>query len=621
MKNTLLRIAVLSVAVPFCIALYGKEKNMKAEVVNTRLYGFVGERVDDCIRHRIMDQPLDDLIAPFKYQDEEQGRWASEFWGKWVQGAMASFQYNGDPLLYSKIREAQLKLMECQLPNGYIGDYPSEKETTGWDVWGRKYTLLGLIKWYRISGDKQALKAARRLLDYTLSQIGPGKKSIFQCGFYRGMPPASILEPVMFLYNETHDERYLDFAKYIVRHGEEDGGPQLLAKADVPVAQRFPLSPGQNWWSWENGQKGYEMMSCYIGMLELYKVTGQTELLDAACKAWQHILEEEINITGGACSKECWFNGKALQTHPASHTMETCVTFTWMQFCERLYELTGESKYADQFELTAYNALMASMKNDGTQIVKYVPLEGYRREGEHQCDVPMNCCNANGTRAFAMIPRFIYTMRNSERIDVNLYIPSETTVRVGKNVLVLKQETLYPQSGEVDLVIQDIQGKQDTIACQIALRVPQWSEKTKIEVNGVLEMHAKPGLYCVLTRSWKKGDRIRISLDMLPHLHRQQHMLAVTRGPIVMARDSRFSEGFVDEVISLVESDERVSLSPIDAPENVWIAFKLSVRTGTYQDSLEDNKEIILCDFASAGNTWDERNRYKVWLPELYVPQ
>lgn len=621
MKNILKHTCVLCVAAVLCLPASAKSKNADIEIQNVHLRGYVGKRIDDCVRHRVMGQQVEDLIAPFRQQDETQGRWASEFWGKWVQGAIASFQYNKAPELYSKIRESQQLLMDCQLPNGYIGDYVPEKETTGWDIWGRKYTLLGLLKWYRLSGDKKALKAACRLLDYTLTQVGPDKKSIYQCGLYRGMPPASILEPVMFLYNDTGDDRYLKFAQYIVRSGEEDGGPHLLAKADVPVHKRFPLQSGQMWWSWENGQKGYEMMSCYIGMLELYKVCKNPELLEAACKTWQHILDEEINITGGACSKECWFNGKALQTFPASHTMETCVSFTWMQFCERLLEITGDSKYADQLELTAYNALMASMKHDGTQIVKYVPLEGFRREGEHQCDVPINCCNANGTRAFAMIPRVAYKTRGNERLDVNLFIPSEATLRIGKSVICLKQETHYPQTGESEIIIDKIEGKQQSPIFQIAIRIPQWAVTASIEVNGVPEQEVKPGTYCVLARSWKQNDCIRICLDMTPRLYRQQQKIAVKRGPIVLARDSRFADGFVDEVLVPESTDETVTLTPCPTSENVWMAFKMPVCTGTYQDGPNDRKEIILCDFASAGNTWDERYRYRVWLPELYVPK
>ena len=167
-------VALLAMAaVTLTIAAKGTPKTGVTEI---RLQGYVGHRIDQCIEKRIMGQNADELVLPFRTQKETRGRWASEFWGKWVQGAMSSYRYNHDPELLAKIRDAEEKLMACQLENGFIGDYTPETETTGWDIWGRKYTLLGLLKWYRLSGDKAALKAACRLLDYTMTQVGPAPK-------------------------------------------------------------------------------------------------------------------------------------------------------------------------------------------------------------------------------------------------------------------------------------------------------------------------------------------------------------------------------------------------------------------------------------------------------------
>ncbi|MBQ6192485.1 MAG: glycoside hydrolase family 127 protein [Bacteroidaceae bacterium] len=585
-------------------------------VADVKLHGYVGRRIDQCIEQRVMGQNADELIAPFRAQQETQGRWASEFWGKWVQGAMSAYRYNRDPALLAKIRDAQQKLRACQLPGGFIGDYTPEKETTGWDIWGRKYTLLGLVKWYRLTGDKAALKAACRLLDYTLTQVGPHGKPIYECGYYKGMPPMSILEPVVFMYQETKNERYLDFAKYIAEASESPNGPQLIRKADVPVAFRFPLQPGDTWWSIENGQKGYEMMSCYVGLLELYKMTGETAYMQAAEKTWQHIVEEEINVAGGACSLECWYEGRKLQTHPALHTMETCVTFTWMQFCERLLEMTGNPKYADQIELTMYNALMAAMKWDGSQIVKYVPLEGFRREGEHQCDVRINCCNANGPRAFAMIPRVAYRTPSVARLDINLFIPSEATIKLGKRNIVLRQETSYPEEGVVSIRVNP----DKPVQADIALRIPAWSKHTDVAVNGE-KIEAKSGTYCVISREWKAGDEIRLTLDMTARMVTQDHQAAIVRGPVVLARDTRFRDGFVDECMILPNKDGVVELTRVQSPEKMWMAFTMPVVHGYYYDQAQDRAVVHLCDFASAGNTWDESERYRTWIPLLYIPQ
>jgi DUF1680 family protein len=587
------------------------------EVIDVNLQGYVGSRIDGCLEHRVKAQDTDELLATYFNPRNVNGQWASEFWGKWVQGAIAYYHYSKDPVLYAKIKDSAEKMMSAQQPDGYLGDH--DKATRAgqytWDVWGRKYTLLGLIKYYRLSGDKRALKAACLLLDYTMTEIGPDRKHIWQTGLYRGMPPASILEPVMLLYADTKEERYLKFAQFIVDDCEGEGGPRLVAKCDEPVGKRFPLQPGQAWWSFENGQKGYEMMSCYVGLLELYRATGNTEYLEAARTAYEHVRTEEINVAGGACTQECFYGGHALQTYPAQHTMETCVTFTWMQYSERLLDITGDSRYVDELERTMYNALMASMKADNSQIVQYTPLEGFRREGVHQCGVHINCCNANAPRAFAMIPRVAYRVPAEGRVDVNLYIPSTAKLKCGKRTLTLTQNTEYPRLDVVEMTVMPDKPFDATLA----LRIPGWSARTEVTVNGTPVENVTTGEYCEITRSWTAGDVVRLHFDMPAQLVRLNHMGAIRRGPIVLARDSRFNDGDVDVVLTIPEKNGVVELLPVEnAPAEMWMACGLRVTCGTYADRPVDQQIIHLCDFASACNTWDETVRYRTWLPLLY---
>lgn len=600
-----------------CIGILNAFAAQGNGVKEVKLAGYIGGRIDGCIEKRVLGQSVDELVEPFKAQDETKGRWASEFWGKWIQGAVASYEYNHDPALLEKIKEGERKLIATQLDDGYIGDYDKEHQLHGWDVWGRKYTLLGLVKCYRLTGHKEALEAACKLLDYTISQIGPDSSTpIYKTGYYRGMPPLSILEPVTYLYDETGKPAYLQFAKLIAEQMNSPEGPMLIDKADTPVSQRFVLKPGDSWWSFDNGQKGYEMMSCYIGLLEMYRLTGNSQYLQVALTTWNHILREEINITGGACSLECWYGGHGKQTHPASHTMETCVTFTWMQFCERLLQITGDTKYVDQIERTMYNALMASMKHDNSQIVKYVPLEGFRREGEHQCDVHINCCNANAPRAFAMIPRVTYRVPNKDRIDVNLYMPSQAILQTGKRTFTLTQQTGYPASNEVKITVTP----DKTTQANIALRIPGWTPNAIVKVNGETMKGVASGEYYVINRQWNAGDEITLTMEMPAHLVSLNQSVAIERGPIVYARDSRFNDGFVDEVVTIPNKDGIIQMKTEENGKDMWITVSVPMVRGTYNDASTDTRHIRLCDFASAGSTWDERIRYRVWLPKLYTP-
>ena len=597
----------------FCLgtAVGSAQSTVYSPIKQIKIAGYIGQRIDDCITHRVKAQDVDHLVEPFRHH-EETSRWQSEFWGKWIQGAIASYRYNRDPELYTIIKDAAEKLMATQQPNGYIGNYAPEYQLQQWDIWGRKYTSLGLIAWYDLSGDKKALDAACRLIDHLMTQVGPGKVNIVETGNYVGMPSSSILEPVMYLYNRTKEERFLEFANYIVTQWETPQGPQLISKAiaEIPVANRFPHP--KTWFSQENGQKAYEMMSCYEGLLELYKVTGNPLYLSVVEKTVGHIVREEINVAGSGSAFECWYGGNGRQTQPTYHTMETCVTFTWMQLCNHLLQLTGNSLYADYMETAIYNALMASLKADASQIAKYSPLEGWRHEGEEQCGMHINCCNANGPRAFAMIPQFACQVKD-DCVRVNFYTPLVSNLLLpGKKEVVLKLNTDYPVTDKIEIEVIPVKESEFTLA----LRIPAWSGNTTVAVNGAPEAGILQGAYFPLTRKWKKGDKITLQLDLRARVLEKNEAQAIVRGPLVLARDSRFNDGFVDEASVIVSKDGYVELTPVAAPAFAWMAFTAPVVLGTDLEGNGASRQVHFCDFASAGNTWDKSQRYRVWLPK-----
>src|SRR5690554_4253876 len=328
------------------------------------IQGFVGEKFDASYRNRILAQDVQRLVEPFTTKDEHHC-WQGEFWGKWFTSAVLAYRYNPTPELEEKLKHAVYALMETQTPEGYIGNYAPERRLQAWDIWGRKYCLLGLIAYYDISNDRKVLDAAKKQADFLIGELEEKNASIVKMGNHRGMAASSVLESMCQLYARTGNRKYLDFAEEIVRQWETADGPQLISKASTPVGQRFPKPDSPNWYGWDQGQKAYEMMSCYEGLLELYRLTGNESYREAAEQTWQSIQDTEINIAGSGSAMEAWFSGKELQTAPIAHYQETCVTVTWLKFNQQMLRLTGEAKYADEIERTFYNALLGSMRPDG----------------------------------------------------------------------------------------------------------------------------------------------------------------------------------------------------------------------------------------------------------------
>jgi len=578
-----------------------------------KIDGYLGEKLNLVIEKRIKNQDVDLLIEPFRHKNETH-LWQSEFWGKWIQSAIASYEYNHDPDMLIIIQSAVNKLLATQMPSGYIGNYSDSAQLTQWDIWGRKYTLLGLLAYYDLTGDKAALKGSCRLADNLLTQVGPGRVNIVKTGNYRGMPSSSILEPMVYLYRRTGEKRYLDFAKYIVEQWERPDGPRLISRAlaGTPVSERFPHP--SIWWSYENGQKAYEMMSCYEGLLELYRITGEPAYLKSVEMAVKNIIESEINIAGSGTAFECFYNGAKYQTEPTYHTMETCVTMTWMKLCFNLLRLTENSLYADQIEKSTYNALMASLKGDGSQIAKYSPLGGIRHAGEEQCGMPINCCNANGPRAFMMLPRFA-VMGGQNEIYINLYGQYKSIVPINtKNNVVIEQISEYPVSDKVDVIVNPENSENFTIA----FRIPEWSTNTEITINGIAVTGITSGVYKKITRVWNMSDKIVLKLDLTGRLIALNGYQAILRGPVVLARDTRFADGFIYESAVVKENNGNVDLNPsLKKPDNVWMSFTAPLVLGTdLEGEFRNPLQINFCDFASAGNTWGEESRYRVWIPK-----
>ncbi|RYF98978.1 MAG: hypothetical protein EOO02_17870, partial [Chitinophagaceae bacterium] len=238
----------------------------RAVVIN----GFVGERLRLSAENRVFAQDVARLVEPFRHRDEERC-WQTEFWGKWFTSAVLAYKYHPSDSAMIMLDKAVSDLMETQTSDGYIGNYKPSKLLEQWDIWGRKYCMLGLLAWYDVKKDRKILVAASRVADNLLSDLAAADDVIVTKGNHRGMAASSVLEPLCLLYNAGGNKKYLEAAKKIVAQWETPVGPQLISKASLNVAERFPKPTPSKWFGPEQGQKSYEMMSCYEGLLELYR--------------------------------------------------------------------------------------------------------------------------------------------------------------------------------------------------------------------------------------------------------------------------------------------------------------------------------------------------------------
>ena len=588
--------------------------------INIRLKGPVGKALDRMIENHLAATDIDYITAPFASHNERNGLWRTEFWGKFMHAAEPLCAYSGNAKLRKIIDRGVESILACQEKGtGYIGNYPDElRFGKGWDIWGMKYTLMGLIHNYDGTGNAKALEAAKRLLDHIIAEIGPnGRRGrpLATTGFCAGQPSLSILEPVMWLYNRTKEKRYLDFADYVVGQMDDPKvGPQLITLRDCPVWRRNdPKSEKLVWIGHWNRLKAYEMMSCYQGLVEYYEVTGRKDCLEAAVKSAESIVADEVNLAGGSCSGEHWFHGAIKQHQPFIHLQETCVTITWMRLLEKLSAVTGDAKWGDQFERTFFNAYLGAMKPDGSEFAGYTPLSGYRWHGQHHCRMHTDCCNANGPRGFLSFLRAAARAKGDELV-LDQYASSVVDAKLADGRSVgLDVYTLYPRENWMRLTVRCAG------AYKLKLRIPAWSAKTRVTVNGTEAGGVKCG-YFTLDRTWAVGDAVEVFFDMPVVAHVVDHHVAYTRGPLLLARDSRLEEGDLNEVIrGGVKDGETVAgdllvRSPSDA---IAMTVTVPLPLGSHSENPEGvhSSQVRFCDYASAGSEWRPGNYYRTWFP------
>ena len=615
-------------AVVFSFAFADISADALDNIGKVRLKGHIGERLDKMIKGHIEGIDVDYITAPFLEKTETKGWWQSEFWGKYMHSAVPYAKYSGSPKIAADIKKGVARIIATQEKCGYIGNYPAELRCgEGWDVWGMKYTLMGLLHSYDYTKDADSLDAAKRLCDYVIAEIGPNssrERELWQTGNWSGYASSSILEPVVWLYRRTNDRKYLDFASYIVKGMTEPAkGPRLLdlALKGVSVADRNELGY-KTGMAWEyvckcGRSKAYEMMSCYQGILDYVAAqselsTGDDERLAdlrrAAIMTAEDIVREEINLAGGCACSEAWFHGAKKQHLPYARLQETCVTTTWMRLCERLLEVTDDPKWADELEKTFYNAYLAAMKPDGREFAGYTPLSGNRWHGQHHCYMHTDCCTANGPRGFLCFLREL-CRNNGNTATFNFYASAL--------VQGFDMYSLYPRENTVRIV-SHTEGM-----LKMRLRIPAWSGKTEIKINGVRHKGVQAGSYFLVSRDWKFGDIVEIAFDMPVVAHKLDHAVAFTRGPILLARDSRFADGDMTESFRHgIKDGERIDgFTPVRVPsDDIWMAFSAVLPIGSHHENPEGANwaEVKFCDYASAGNLWRSDNFYRTWFPEEY---
>lgn len=543
-----------------------------------------------------------------------------EMWGKFVRSGCMMYRAFPLPAIRERMREAVAEILTAERSNGSISCTPPEAQPDGpgGDLWERKYALLGLLEYYaQIDRDPAILMSMRRQADAILAQVGPAPMTdVRDLGWSPNRVESStLLEPIMRLHALTGEPRYLAFGKYLVECGGAKGFDLVqLAHDNAPPHLMGGIYP-----------KAYEITSYFEGLADYVRATGDERVRKAVLNYFALVRDRELTIVGNGGADhpyfpkyggETWDDTAREQTNPnIARMMETCTGVTWMKFCSHVLRLTGDCSAAEAIETYVYNGLVGAMRPDGTGFSYTNLLDGVKSTNEgwgyEFNGFLVTCCNLNGPMGLAYIP-YIAVMQSAEGPVVNLYNGLEANALTPSGApLKVSIDTDYPLSGHVRILVSP--AAPETFLMR--LRIPSWSVKTAISVNGALRHgppEVRPGSYFDLRREWHPGDCIELDLDMRCRRiagpcgvnPAANGRAAVASGPVVLTRDEHYDPHFNEPADIVADSDGFIEARRIlPPPAGSRLAFGIPTR----------GDAITMTDYASA-DCWNG-SRIRTWIP------
>jgi DUF1680 family protein len=398
--------------------------------------------------------------------------------GMLLEATSNAYEYSDDEQLKKVMDSLAKALISHQQSSGYVGFHPASEPWSRDDLSSQSEVLLGLTNYYRVTGRDEPLAASRRLANGLIQHLSKGKGAVADA--------REVVRPLLEIYRATNDGRYLTFCR-------------KLSQSSLAELGR------------ENGT--YTFLSFLSGLVDLYQLTGDDAYAKAAVSGWKRVKDDQLAVTGVPFSKEASDSG--------------CLTQAWLRLNIGLLRVLGEARYAEEIERTVYNQLLASQDGDSGKIDPGIPVAGSKAPSSR-----VSPCSA----AISLgITEILETMwgRLGSGVAVLSYQPGRATIRSrGRNAVQLYIESQYPESGSILLHVEP----NHDAKFPLQLLVPWWTKSFKADI-GPTRLQGKPGQFLTLEREWKKGDTVKISIDMTAlTVAEPSHPddIAIQRGPQVL---------------------------------------------------------------------------------------
>jgi len=568
--------------------------------------------------------------------------WIGEQPGKWLEAAILAAEQQGHAELRQKAEEVLKRLVAAQEPGGYLGITDPKvrndlRPLRGMDAYELYFTLHALVTAGERWGSDAALAAAKRLGDFLIATVGPGKAEFFPvpkevtiAGHpeHFGLEGALLAHPMARLACVAGDAKYLGWSQWVASRIDRWSGCGTLSNLDKVADGTLRLNEIQP------NVHAHTLHMNLLGLLEQARATGDKALVRKAMAAWSEIAATRTYVTGGVSVGETY---RAEHDLPNTGSVcETCATMSWLELNARLLELTGDPAHADVIERVLWNHLPAAQTADADGWRYHTPLNGWKPEG---CFTGPDCCSSSGPRILAKVPTFVYG-RTRDGVAINQYVPSTLRTKLASGTdLTIRQATDYPTGEKVEIEVSP--AKPERFA--LRLRLPAWCEKPTVTVNGqpVAERPRREPTFAAVAREWRAGDRVTVTLPMEPRWFAGRRgndgRFCLLRGPLVYALDTVWCDPATRRALVgdaagdpfpglaglLLDAEASgAAITPVETPARAFgPAYRVRVALTDGQRALATmlpfgNIGVWYRDEAERRERTGRRDGYAVWLPE-----
>jgi DUF1680 family protein len=310
------------------------------------------------------------------------------------------------------------------------------------------------------------------------------------------------------------------------------GNPEYLT-----IAQRFshkaimePLAEGRDYL---DGLHANTQVPKIVGFQRVYEATGDTKYRAAAAFFWETVTRTRSFASGGHGDNEHFFAMADFSKHVFSAKgSETCCQYNMLKLTRALFLHDPRAEYADYYERTLYNGILASQDPDSGMATYFQGARPGYMKLYHTTEDSFWCCTGTGMENHVKYRDAIY-FHDGDALYVNLFVPS--SVRWKEKGAVLSQATTFPEAPMTTLRWKLPRPTQ----LALKLRHPRWSRTAIVLINGVEAARSNtPGSYVELKRTWRSGDQVELRLAMETSAESAPaapDIVAFTYGPLVLA--------------------------------------------------------------------------------------